>query len=323
MTGPQSPAIVRAGMRLIKGGIFTMGSEAWYPEESPTIRVKIDPFWIDETPVTNRQFAEFVSATGHVTVAEKLPNPADYPGMLPEMIFAGSLVFTKPSGPVEPVDFTQWWTFLAGANWRHPQGPGRDIDDLDLWDHPVVHVAWSDAKAYALWIGKELPTEAQHEFAARGGQDGQDFAWGQELAPDGRMMANYWQGTFPFANTCQDGWEGTSPVGSFPPNPLGLFDMIGNVWEWTQDWWEDRASGRSRKPSGPSCCTPKAPRGGTFKTSLDPAFPEGKIGRKVVKGGSHLCAPNYCERYRPAARQPEAVDSSTTHIGFRCVRNRV
>lgn len=200
------------GMRLIEGGTFTMGSETYYPEERPLRRVRVDSFWIDETPVTNREFARFVEATGYRTVAETAPDPQDYPGMLPEYAQPGSLVFTKTSGPVPLTDYHLWWTFIFGADWRHPLGPGSGLDSLDLWDHPVVQIAYPDAEAYSKWAGKDLPTEAEHEFAARGGLEGMDFAWGDELAPNGQMLANYWQGLFPFANTREDGWERTSPV---------------------------------------------------------------------------------------------------------------
>lgn len=303
-----------AGMRLIEGGTFLMGSEAFYPEEAPVRRVRVDSFWIDETPVTNLQFADFIEATGYVTVAEVAPDPKDYPGMIPGMDRAGSLVFQKTSGPVDMADASNWWRFTFGACWKHPLGPGSDLAELE--DHPVVHVAYPDAEAYATWAGKCLPTEAEFEFAARGGLDGQDYAWGSELAPDGRMMANYWQGLFPFANQCLDGWERTSPVRSFPPNGHGVYDMIGNTWEWTSDWW-------TAKPMPPkakrSCCPIDNPRGGRLRESFDPDHPGVRIGRKVIKGGSHLCAANYCQRYRPAARHPEMVDTATSHIGFRCV----
>ena len=307
------------GMRRIEGGTFTMGSLLWYPEETPLRQVRVDSFSIDETPVTNQQFAEFVAATGHVTVAEIPPNPKDYPGMLPGMGRAGSLVFNKTAGPVALTDLFQWWSFTFGADWRHPLGPNSDLDSLDLWDHPVVHVAWSDAAAYAKWAGKALPTEAEHEYAARGGLEGREFAWGDELAPEGRMMANYWQGLFPHANTQEDGWERTSPVRSFPANGYGLYDMIGNVWEWTQDWWEDRPGLRAKKTRSGACCTIDNPRGGKLWGSYDPALSKIRIGRKVLKGGSHLCAANHCMRYRPAARHPEMIDTATSHIGFRCV----
>ena len=304
----------RSGMRRIEGGIFTMGSEAFYPEEAPLRRVRVDGFWIDETPVTNAQFAAFVSATGHVTVAEVAPDPKDYPGMDPQMARAGSLVFNKTAGPVDMADASAWWSFTFGACWKHPLGPGSSIEGIE--DHPVVHVAYADAEAYAKWAGKDLPTEAEFEYAARGGLEGKEFAWGDELSPGGVMMANTWQGLFPFANQLLDGWERTSPVRSFPPNGFGLYDMIGNTWEWTRDWWSDRpVKGAKKSP----CCAIGNPRGGKLKDSYDPSQPGVRIGRKVIKGGSHLCAPNYCQRYRPAARHPEMVDTATTHIGFRCV----
>ena len=302
------------GMRLIEGGTFTMGSETFYPEEAPLRRVKVDAFWIDEAPVTNAQFAAFVSATGYVTVAEVPPDPKNYPGLLPEMARAGSLVFNKTAGPVDMSDASAWWHFTFGACWKHPLGIESSIKGLE--DHPVVHVAYDDALAYAQWAGKDLPTEAEFEYAARGGIEGADYAWGDELAPHGQMMANYWQGLFPFANQLLDGWERTSPVRSFPPNGYGLYDMIGNTWEWTSDWWTDKPQRSSKKSA---CCAISNPRGGKVKDSFDLGQPGVRIGRKVIKGGSHLCAANYCQRYRPAARHPEMIDTATTHIGFRCV----
>ena len=301
-----------APMRWVEGGEFTMGSVRFYPEEAPLTRVRVEGFWIDETPVTNAQFAAFVAATGYVTVAEIAPDPKDYPGILPGMDRAGSLVFHKSPVPVGTDDPSKWWNFEFGADWRHPHGPDSSLDGLD--DHPVTHVAWADAAAFAKWAGKDLPTEAEWEFAARGGLEGKEYAWGDELAPGGAMRANYWQGLFPFANTLQDGWERTSPVRAFSPNGYGLYDMIGNVWEWTADWWQE-----NRKKTA-DCCVVANPRGGKLKTSFDPGQPQMRIGRKVIKGGSHLCAENYCQRYRPAARHPEMIDTSTSHIGFRCVR---
>ena len=297
----------------IPGGTFRMGSNTHYPEEAPVHRVKVDAFWIDRTPVTNRQFKEFVKATGHVTFAEIPPDPKDYPGALPHMLYAGSLVFTPPSRQVDLRDWSQWWTFLKGADWRHPYGPQSDINGLD--DHPVVHVAFADALAYAKWVGKDLPTEAEWEFAARGGLDGAEFAWGDELTPGGKHMANTWQGEFPRQNLCEDGFARTSPVGAFPPNGYGLYDMIGNVWEWTTDWY----SAKHEVDAPKACCIPENPRGGPEAGSYDSSLPNIKIPRKVLKGGSHLCAPNYCRRYRPAARHAEPVDTSTSHVGFRCV----
>jgi formylglycine-generating enzyme len=307
-----------AGMRRVSGGRFRMGSESFYPEEAPVRAVRVDPFWIDETPVTNRQFARFVEATGHVTLVEVAPDPADYPGLDPDFALAGSLVFQKTAGPVDMEDFSRWWTFRPGADWRHPSGPDSSIFALE--DHPVVHVAYSDAQAFARWAGKALPTEAEWEFAARGGSD-TEYAWGEELAPGGAMLANYWQGLFPFANTMLDGFEGTSPVRRFPPNGFALYDMIGNVWEWTSDWFSVPGAGdrkvAKKKPG--ACCAIPNPRGGRERESYDPCTPQARIPRKVLKGGSHLCAENYCQRYRPAARHPQPVDSATTHIGFRCV----
>lgn len=302
-------------MRFVPGGTFRMGSDRFYPEERPVRQVRVDPFWIDVMPVTNRDFAAFVEATGHVTLAEIAPDPGDYPGMPPEMAMPGSLVFTRTDGPVDLDDYSRWWSFRFCADWRHPSGPESDLSEL--WDHPVVHIAYADAEAYARWAGKALPTEAEWEFAARGGLDGCDYAWGDELAPGGAMLANYWQGAFPYANDLLDGWERTSPVGYYPANAYGLHDLIGNVWEWTADWW--MLPQRHRKPFKGACCIPANPRGGRERDSHDPATPGVRIGRKVLKGGSHLCAPSYCQRYRPAARHAQAVDSSTSHIGFRCV----
>ena len=302
------------GMRHVPGGAFQMGSDRFYPEEAPVRRVQVDGFWIDEAPVTNRDFARFVAATGHVTLAEVAPDPKDYPGMDSALAQPGSLLFQSTRGPVDLADYSQWWQFSFGTDWRHPHGPDSSLDGLE--DHPVVHVAFEDAEAYAKWAGKSLPTEAEWEYAARGGLGGADFAWGDELAPGGAMLANYWQGAFPFANTLDDGHERTSPVRTYPANGHGLFDMIGNVWEWTTDWF---AQHRIERKAKGSCCVPANPRGGTKRESLDPANPDAPIPRKVLKGGSHLCAPNYCQRYRPAARHPQAVDSSTSHIGFRCI----
>ena len=301
----------------IPGGAFRMGSDRHYVEEAPAHRVIMDGFWMDATPVTNRQFAAFVEATGHVTVAERKPDPRDYPGALPHMLRAGSLVFSPTPRPVSLEDWSQWWSFRFGADWRHPLGPDSSIRGLD--DHPVVHVAYPDALAYARWAGKSLPTEAQWEYAARGGLEGAEFAWGDELTPNGRHMANTWQGAFPFENTAEDGFERTSPVGSYPANGYGLFDMIGNVWEWTCDWYEPRHPDEALK----ACCTPRNPRGGREERSYDPLQPSVRIPRKVLKGGSHLCAPSYCRRYRPAARHPEPIDTSAGHVGFRCVTDEL
>jgi formylglycine-generating enzyme required for sulfatase activity len=299
-----------AEMRLIRGRDFLMGSNDHYPEEAPVRRAVVGDFWIDEHPVTNAQFAAFVADTGYVTFAEVAPDPRTYPGMSPQMARAGSAVFAPTSGPVSTKDPGQWWRFVFGADWRRPLGPGSSIDGLT--DHPVVQVAWTDAAAYARWAGKALPTEAEWEFAARGGLDGAPYAWGEELEPHGRPMANYWQGRFPWENL---GHGRTSPVGAFPANGHGLFDMIGNVWEWTEDWYSDA-------PADKACCGPPRARTVSESESYDLRTPDLRIPRKVMKGGSHLCAESYCRRYRPAARYAQPVDSPTSHTGFRCVVRR-
>jgi formylglycine-generating enzyme required for sulfatase activity len=297
----------------IPGGTFRMGSDKHYREERPVHRVRVDPFWIDREPVTNERFGRFVEATGHVTFAEIPPKAADYPGARPEMLQAGSLVFVKPPQRVDLRFCDQWWQFMFGADWRHPYGPNSSLAGLER--HPVVHVTFGDAEAFARWEGKELPTEAEWEFAARGGLEGANYAWGNEFVRGNRLMANTWQGEFPWQNLALDGYEGSSPVGAFPPNGYGLYDMIGNVWEWTTDWYQPSHPGERQK----ACCVPRNPRGGAEEASYDPRQPEIRIPRKVLKGGSHLCAPNYCRRYRPAARFPEPVDTSTCHVGFRCI----
>jgi formylglycine-generating enzyme required for sulfatase activity len=286
----------------IAGGTFRMGSDRFYPEERPVREVSVKGFWIDRHPVTVAEFRRFVKATGHVTWAEKAPVAGDYPDADPEALVPGSLVFRKTSGPVDLSDYRNWWAWTPGADWRHPEGPDSTVGGREY--HPVTHVAYEDAEAYAAWAGKSLPTEAEWEYAARGGLDQATYAWGDDFAPRGRMMANTWQGEFPWQNLCTDGYDGTSPVGRFPPNGFGLYDAAGNVWEWTVDDWVDRAASNGRP-----CCAPQAPHAGDGE----------RFARKVIKGGSHLCAPNYCLRYRPAARQSETVDTSTCHIGFRCV----
>jgi formylglycine-generating enzyme required for sulfatase activity len=297
-------------MRWIPGGTFLMGSEDFYPEEQPVHRVAVDGFWMDELPVTAGEFRRFVRDTGYVSFCERPLDPADYPGADAEVLVPGSLVFRKAAGPVDLRDFRNWWEYVPGAYWKRPDGPGSTINGRDR--HPVVHVAYEDAEAYASWAGKELPTEAEWEYAARGGLEGSVFAWGDEDFPDGKPMANSWQGEFPWQNLKLDGFEGASPVGSFPPNGYGLYDMTGNVWEWTSDFFTPRHADEVEKP----CCVPRNPR----VESSEESFAEGEtIPRRVIKGGSHLCAPNYCLRYRPAARQGEALDTSTGHIGFRCL----
>ena len=285
------------GMAWLPGGEFSMGSDAFYPEEAPVRRAGVEGFWIDERPVTVTEFRRFVKATGHVTVAERPLDPAQYPGVDAAALVPGSLVFRPSRGPVDLSDAHAWWAYVPGASWERPEGPGSDA--YTRGRHPVTQVAYEDAQAYAAWAGKALATEAEWEYAARGGLEDAVFAWGDEFAPGGRLMANTWQGEFPWQNLVSDGYAGTSPGGAFPPNGHGLFDMTGNVWEWTCTEPDATA------PAGRGCCAP----GG----------PDGHIPRRVIKGGSHLCAPNYCLRYRPAARQFEAVDTSTCHIGFRCV----
>jgi len=304
---------MKPGMRLIRGREFLMGCEQGYPDESPVHCVAVGDFWIDETPVTNAQFAEFIAATGYRTLAETAPDPRDYPGMLPEMAKPASAVFVRPARRLEPAHPSQWWHYVFGADWRHPQGPASDIGER--MDHPVVHIAYADAEAYARWAGKSVPTEAEWEFAARGGLEGALYAWGDELTPQGRVLANYWQGEFPWQNTLADGHEGTSPVRTYPSNGFGLYDMIGNVWEWTVDWY---GSSRPSEPTSP-CCSGSATRAVSEAESYDAATPSLRIGRKVVKGGSYLCAANYCQRYRPAAKFPQPVDSPTAHLGLRCI----
>ncbi len=297
----------------VPGGSFVMGSEDFYPEERPVRRVEVDGFWMDDHPVTVAEFRRFVTATRYVTVAERPLDPAQYPDADPALLRPGSLVFHPTDGPVDLRDVSQWWRYVPGAQWRHPQGPGSTVAGLD--GHPVTHVAAEDAEAYAAWAGRELPTEAEWEFAARGGLDGAVFCWGDEFAPHGTMMANTWQGQFPWQNLQTDGWDRTSPVKSFPANGYGLFDMAGNVWEWTSDYFITRLAA----PVQHACCIPRNPRVTSAQASLVPGEPGPRIPRRVIKGGSHLCAPNSCLRYRPAARQGEAIDTSTSHLGFRCI----
>ena len=287
-------------MAWIPGGSFLMGSEDFYPEERPVRTAAAEGFWIDTKAVTAAQFRRFVRETGYVTVAERELDPADYPDADPELLVSGSLVFRRAPGPIPLADFRAWWEYVPGASWKRPGGPGTTINGRD--HHPVVQVAFEDAAAYAAWAGKELPTEAEWEYAARGGLEGAVFVWGDDEFSDERPAANTWQGSFPWENLKLDGYEGTSPVGSFPPNGYGLFDMAGNVWEWTTDFF---APGENSGAT--ACCAPP------------PLMPGERFPRRVIKGGSHLCAPNYCLRYRPAARQGETVDTSTGHIGFRCI----
>jgi formylglycine-generating enzyme required for sulfatase activity len=290
----------------IAGGAFQMGSAAFYLDEGPVHERGVDPFEIDEHPVTNREFAAFVEETGYRTVAEEPLDAAEFAELSEEDRAPGAMVFAPTPGPVDLRDWRRWWAWVPGARWKEPFGKGSSIDDR--LDHPVVQVAYRDAEAYAAWAGKRLPSEAEWEFAARGGLDQAVFAWGDEPAPHGALLANHWQGRFPYLNTGAAGWVGTSPVGTFPANGFGLFDMTGNVWEWTTTPYAPR-----HVPPGVA-----GPASGERRNLLSP--PAEEQARRVLKGGSHLCAPEYCLRYRPAARSPQSDDTAMTHIGFRCVR---
>jgi len=297
----------------IPGGTFTMGSDNHYPEETPAHKVTVEGFWMDKYTVTNKDYKKFVDATRYRTVAERPLNPEDYPGATADTLVPGSLVFRKTASKVDLRNISNWWSYIPGACWKHPQGPQSSLEGR--WDHPVLHVAWEDVETYAKWAGKQIPTEAEWEFAARGGLEGKIYEWGDQMMPDGKMMANFWIGEFPWQNLQFHGFEKTSPVGFFPPNGYGLYDMTGNVWEWTDDWYEAKHQHDKTK----SCCIPVNPRGGNKDKSYDPRQPEIKITRKVLKGGSHLCAQNYCYRFRPAARHAQMIDSGASHIGFRCI----
>ena len=296
----------------VPGGTLLMGSDDFYPEEGPVHRVSVSGFWMDEHAVTVAEYRRFASATGYVTVAERALHPDRYLGVAPELLVPGSLVFDQPDGPVDLNDPRNWWSWVPGAQWRHPEGPESTLHGRER--HPVTHVAYEDAAAYAVWAGKALPSEAEWEWAARGGLERAVYSWGDAFQPRGRMMANTWQGRFPWENLKTDGFLGTTPVKRFPPNGYGLFEMTGNVWEWTSDFF------RPRHPGGSSpCCVPRDPHVESPEHSYDRLAPGAQIPRRVVKGGSYLCAANYCLRYRPAARQGQAVETSSTHIGFRCV----
>jgi len=297
----------------VPGGEFLMGSDRHYPEEAPVSRVCVDGFYVDPAPVTNRQFSGFIAATGYRTVAERGLDPSAFPELAPALLQPGSMMFNPPRRPVDLGNVGNWWVWRPRAYWRHPEGRGSSV--AARLDHPVVHVAFEDAAAYARWCGKELPTEAEWEFAARGGLDGAEFAWGDDFAPNGVRMAHTWEGEFPWRNLHPADLRRTAPVGRYPANGYGLFDMTGNVWEWTTDWYAG-----SRQQSGKSaCCVMDNPRGGDVDQSYDPTQPAVRIPRKVVKGGSFLCAPSYCRRYRPAARHAQMIDSGMSHIGFRCI----
>lgn len=290
----------------IPGGKFTMGSNDGQSDEKPLHDVKVDGFWMDKTEVTNEQFARFVEATGYLTVAERKPDPKDFPGVPVENLKAGSITFIAPARVENLDDHMQWWAYTPGANWRHPEGPQSDIKGREK--HPVVHVCWEDAMAYAKWAGKRLPTEAEWEFAARGGLNHEPFVWGREKVPDGKWMANIWQGVFPGENTAQDGFKGTAPVGSYPANGYGLLDMAGNVWEWCADWYlpEYYAKSPRKNPQGPD-------------TSHDPNEPG--VMKRVTRGGSFMCSDMYCRGYRPSARMKTSPDTGLANTGFRCVRS--
>jgi sulfatase modifying factor 1 len=306
-------------MVFIPGGKFMMGSDKFYPEEKPVHEVTVDAFYIDKFEVTNEDYQLFVEETGYVTVAERPLKPEDYPGADPALLIPGALVFQKASGPVDLKSYFNWWAWVPGANWKFPQGPASTI--IGIEKHPVVHIAYEDAEAYAQWAGKELPSEAEWEYAARGGLKGKPFTWGDHDVQLSKPMANTWQGEFPHQNLLIDKYEGTSPVGSFPPNGYGLFDMAGNVWEWTSDWYVAHLDESANKVK--TCCTTNInPRVVSAAESYDSCQPEIKIPRKVIKGGSHLCAPNYCLRYRPAARQPQMIDTGMNHLGFRCIARK-
>ena len=283
-----------------------MGSDRHYPEERPARKVRVDPFRIDAYPVTNRRFTEFVADTGYVTFAERPPDPGLYPGARPQDLVPGSLVFGMTGGPVDLGDFRNWWAWTPGADWRRPLGPGSSLDGLE--DHPVVHVAYPDAVAFVRWAGMRLPSEAEWEYAARGGLEGAEFAWGDQDFQETAPRANTWQGRFPYENTELDGWARTSPVGFYAPNGYGLYDMIGNIWEWTSTRYRE-----APPMAGSRCCGP--PRG----EQLAPIRMPDPFPSRTIKGGSHLCTIQYCFRYRPAARQPQTIDTSAGHIGFRCV----
>ena len=307
-----APAPAPDGMVWIPGGEFSMGSEAPEMEDArPFHRVAVDGFWMDQTEVTNEEFTRFVNATGYVTVAERTLDPKDFPGVAPEKLVSGSVMFTPPDAKVALNSHYVWWSYVAGASWRHPNGPNSNLKGKEK--HPVIHIAFEDAAAYAKWAGKRLPTEAEFEFAARGGLDRKRFPWGDDFKPDGKFQANSFQGHFPGKNTGEDGFTGSAPVGRFAPNGFGLFDMAGNVWEWTADWYRPdyyktllATQQVARNPQGPA-------------DSFDPSEPG--VAKRVHKGGSFLCTDEYCARYMPGGRGKGEPNTGTNHLGFRCVRS--
>jgi formylglycine-generating enzyme required for sulfatase activity len=310
--GRTLPANAPKGMAWIPGGVYWRGNDtAVHRDARPWHQVEVDGFWIDITTVTNEQFEEFVRATGYGTIAERTPKAEDYPGAAPDRLVAGSVVFAPPDGPVPLDDHLRWWSYVKGADWRHPEGPGSNL--LGREKHPVVHVAYDDALAFCRWAGKRLPTEAEFEFAARGGLEKQKYAWGNEFRPGGKWMANIWQGQFPFRNTCEDGYRAIAPVGSFAPNGYGLFDLAGNVWQWCSDWYRydyyQKLAGSSQpvaNPQGPP-------------DSADPSEPG--MAKRVMRGGSYLCSDQYCTAYEVGARGKGAADTGTNHLGFRCAKS--
>jgi formylglycine-generating enzyme required for sulfatase activity len=301
------------GLAWVPGATFSMGSNAHYSEEAPAHRLTVEGFWIDVYQVTNRQFAAFADETGYTTVAERPLDPKDFPGAPAENLVPGALVFTMTAGPVDLRHINQWWTWTPGASWNHPEGPNSSLAGRE--EHPVVQVAFEDAEAYAAWAGKKLPSEAEWELAARGGLQDAAYVWGDEPEAPGDRLANYWHGDFPWRPESDYGTR--APVGSFPANGFGLFDMAGNVWEWTVDWYAAQHPEEADRP----CCVPQNPRGPSVEGSYDPSQPQFRIPRKVIKGGSYLCADSYCLRYRPAARRPQMIDTGMSHVGFRCVRH--
>jgi formylglycine-generating enzyme required for sulfatase activity len=317
----ESASVSTEGMVWIEGGTYTMGSSDSYAEahEGPEVVVEVSGFYMDATEVTNSQYAQFVEATGYVTVAERdidweqikqelppgTPKPAD------SLLAAGSLVFSPPPGKVPLDNIHQWWLWVVGADWRHPLGPESNIEGKE--NHPVVHLAYEDVDAYCKWVGKRLPTEAEWEYAAKGNAEGKQFQWGEELTPEGKYLANFFQGDFPHDNHTSDGFERTAPVGTYPPNAYGLYDMIGNVWEWTSDYYRPDTKKEYVALGAKGCKNPTGPQ-----SSFDPNDPYATE-KRVVKGGSYLCSEQYCSNYRPTSRMATSFDSGQSHLGFRCV----